>query len=102
RGRALVGRAGGRGAGARFASGLGGVRVRVVGRSGELTALLRSLGAVPASERPLVGQEANRAKAQIEAVISARLEELRVEEHRRALAASPVHLTPPGPSTPPP
>ena len=99
--RAIVDRALAEVAGARSASDLEQVRVRVLGRSGELTALLRSLGAVPASERPLVGQEANRAKAQIEAVISARLEELRVEEHRRALAASRFDLTLPGRSTPP-
>jgi len=83
-------------AGARSASDLEQVRVRVLGRSGELTALLRSLGAIPAAERPLVGQEANRAKARIEEVIAARLDGLRVEEHRRALAASRLDLTLPG------
>ena len=51
-------------AGARSTSDLEQVRVRVLGRAGELTTLLRSLGAIPAAERPRVGEEANRAKAQ--------------------------------------
>ena len=39
-------------AGARSTSDLEQVRVRVLGRSGQLTTLLRSLGAIPAAERP--------------------------------------------------
>jgi len=87
--------------GARSTSDLEQVRVRVLGRSGQLTGLLRSLGAVPAAERPLVGQEANRAKGQIEEAIGARLATLKALEHREALAASRVDLTLPGRSTRP-
>ena len=54
-------------AGARGTSELEQIRVRVLGRSGALTALLRGLGALPPEERPRVGQEANRAKVEIEA-----------------------------------
>ncbi len=49
-------------AGARSTSDLEQIRVRVLGRSGELTTLLRALGALPAAERPRVGEETNRAK----------------------------------------
>lgn len=35
------------------------IKVRVLGKKGELTSLLRSLGAIPAEERPAVGKEAN-------------------------------------------
>lgn len=35
------------------------IKVRVLGKKGELTGLLRSLGNIPAEERPAVGKEAN-------------------------------------------
>ncbi len=83
-------------AGARSTSALEQVRVRVLGRSGELTALLRGLGKVPAADRPRVGQEANEAKGRIEDALAARQEALKTEEHRQTLAARHVDLTLPG------
>ncbi len=88
-------------AGARSTSDLEQVRVRVLGRSGELTGLLRALGGIPASERPRVGQEANRAKGRVEAAIAERLEALRAVEHRQSLDASTLDLTLPGRYIPP-
>jgi phenylalanyl-tRNA synthetase alpha chain len=61
-----------------------------------LTALLRALGSVPAAERPRVGQAANRAKAEVEAAIEARLQTVRLEERRRARETAWVDLTLPG------
>ncbi|HSB40446.1 MAG TPA: phenylalanine--tRNA ligase subunit alpha [Methylomirabilota bacterium] len=83
-------------AGARSTSDLEQVRVRVLGRSGQLTTLLRSLGSVPAAERPKIGEQTNRAKAAVEAAIAARLEALRGEEHRRTLEGARPDLTLPG------
>ena len=80
-------------AGARSTSDLEQVRVRMLGRAGQLTTLLRSLGAIPAAERPKVGEQTNRAKAEVEAAIGARLEGLKAEEHRRTLAADRPDLT---------
>jgi phenylalanyl-tRNA synthetase alpha chain len=88
-------------AGARSTSDLEQLRVRVLGRSGELTALLRSLGAIPAAERPRVGQEANRAKTEIEALVAERLETLKRAERERALADERLDLTLPGRRVPP-
>jgi phenylalanyl-tRNA synthetase alpha chain len=88
-------------AAARSTSELDQVRVRVLGRSGELTALLRSLGSIPAAERPRVGQEANDAKAQIESRIAERLQALKARERQEALAAERLDLTLPGRRTPP-
>ena len=88
-------------AGARSTSELEQIRVTVLGRSGQLTTLLRSLGSVPAAERPRVGQEANQAKLRIEERLGARVDELKREEHARALAAERVDLTLPGRYTPP-
>jgi phenylalanyl-tRNA synthetase alpha chain len=88
-------------AAARSTADLEQLRVRVLGRSGELTALLRSLGTRPAAERPRIGQEANRAKALIEARIAERLEALKTLEHRQALHAERLDLTLPGRRMPP-
>jgi len=83
-------------AGARSTSDLEQVRVRVLGRSGQLTTLLRSLGAVPAAERPKIGEQTNRAKAAVEAAIAVRLEALKVAERRLTLQADRPDLTLPG------
>src|SRR2546426_363348 len=80
-------------AGARSTSALEQVRVRVLGRSGELTALLRGLGKVPAADRPRFGQEVNRAKERLEAELEVRLVALKAEEHRQALQAQRPDLT---------
>jgi phenylalanyl-tRNA synthetase alpha chain len=88
-------------AAARSTSELDQVRVRVLGRSGELTALLRALGSIPAAERPRIGQEANGAKAQIESRIAERLQALKARERQEALAAEQLDLTLPGRRTPP-
>jgi phenylalanyl-tRNA synthetase alpha chain len=88
-------------AGARSTSDLEQVRVRMLGRSGQLTTLLRSLGGIPAAQRPKVGEQANRAKSQVEAAIALRLEELKAAEHRRTLAADRPDLTLPGRRPPP-
>ncbi|HXA96097.1 MAG TPA: phenylalanine--tRNA ligase subunit alpha [Candidatus Dormibacteraeota bacterium] len=83
-------------AGARSTSDLEQVRVRVLGRAGELTTVLRSLGNIPAADRPKVGQQANLAKTQLEERIAARLDELKAAEHQRTLAADRPDLTLPG------
>jgi phenylalanyl-tRNA synthetase alpha chain len=83
-------------AGARSTSALEQVRVRVLGRSGELTALLRGLGKVPAADRPRVGQEANEVKGRLEEALAARQDALKTEEHRQTLAARHLDLTLPG------
>jgi phenylalanyl-tRNA synthetase alpha chain len=72
------------------------VRVRYLGKKGALTQLLRSVPALPPAERPVVGREANEAKAEIEAALAARLEVVDQIERRARLAADRVDLTLPG------
>jgi len=81
---------------ARSSADLEQLRVRVLGRAGELTTLLRSLGSLPAADRPRIGQEANQAKAQIESRIGERLKALDALEHEQALRAERLDLTLPG------
>jgi phenylalanyl-tRNA synthetase alpha chain len=72
------------------------IRVRVLGRQGALTQLLRSLGGLPAEERPLVGAAANEAKRDLEILIEARLAEAREGERLRQRARARPDLTLPG------
>jgi phenylalanyl-tRNA synthetase alpha chain len=71
-------------------------RVRFLGKKGALTQLLRALPDLPSAERPVVGREANLAKAEIESVLEARLAALESLERRARLAADRPDLTLPG------
>jgi len=72
------------------------VRVAYLGRQGRLTLLLRSLGALPAEERPLVGAAANEAKRALEALLDERLAAAQARERRDARARARLDLTLPG------
>ena len=72
------------------------LRVRYLGRQGVLTQLLRSLGTLPAGERPLVGAAANEAKRELEALLDGLIEAARSREQRETRARTRVDLTLPG------
>ena len=55
---------------------LDGVRVRVLGKKGELTAVLKQMGKLSAEERPVIGQLANEVRAALEAGIEKKASEL--------------------------
>ena len=46
------------------------IKIKYLGKKGELTAVLRGMGALSPEERPLVGQLANEVRAQIEEAIA--------------------------------
>jgi len=72
------------------------IRVRVLGRKGELTAVLRGMREIPEAERPAMGELANTIKAEIEdriAAIRGRLEEQRLA---KSLAEERIDVTLPG------
>jgi phenylalanyl-tRNA synthetase alpha chain len=71
-------------------------RIKYLGKRGALTQLLRALPALPVAERPVVGREANEAKARIESELEARLTALEGVERRARLAAGQPDLTLPG------
>jgi phenylalanyl-tRNA synthetase alpha chain len=70
-------------------------RTRVLGRSGALTQVLRSIGSLGAEERRAVGQAANAAKDALEAALAARREELRAAALEREVADA-LDVTLPG------
>ena len=83
-------------AAAKTAAELEDVRVRVLGRQGSLTQLLRSLSTVDPAERPLVGAAANEAKRELEALLQARLAEAVASERKARRASARLDLTLPG------
>jgi phenylalanyl-tRNA synthetase alpha chain len=88
-------------AAARSAAELEQVRIRFLGRGGELTHLLRSLGTLPAAERPLVGGAANEVKRELEALLETRLAEAAGRERSEARRRLRPDLTLPGRRPPP-
>jgi phenylalanyl-tRNA synthetase alpha chain len=82
--------------GATSGSDLEQVRVKYLGKKGLLTQLLRSMASLPPAERPVVGREANEAKARIEAELDRRLGVALQAARRARLAADLVDLTLPG------
>jgi phenylalanyl-tRNA synthetase alpha chain len=77
-------------------SALDDARVRWLGKKGALTEQLKSLGGLPAAERPAAGQRINEAKERVQAAIEARREALGRAEVERALAAGRLDVTLPG------
>ncbi|MFN2369514.1 MAG: phenylalanine--tRNA ligase subunit alpha, partial [Candidatus Krumholzibacteriia bacterium] len=63
------------------------VRVALLGRKGEITALLRGLKDVPEAERPAAGAELNRLKADFDTLL---------EERSAALDGGPARAAGPG------
>ncbi|KPL18473.1 MAG: phenylalanyl-tRNA synthetase subunit alpha [Anaerolineae bacterium SM23_84] len=71
-------------------------RVAYLGRKGALTSLLRSVGRLPAEQRPAAGQEANRVKLVLEQAYDEKAEALKREEMSRQLAEGHIDVTLPG------
>lgn len=72
------------------------LKVRFLGKKGELTAILRGMGALPPEERPLVGGRANQVKERLEELFSQRLEELEADEEQVRLLSETIDITLPG------
>jgi len=72
------------------------LRVDVLGRSGELTRLLRQLGAVDPAERPAIGALANEVRREVEAAITERAATLRSGDLQERLASERIDMTAPG------
>ncbi|MBK5967016.1 phenylalanine--tRNA ligase subunit alpha [Thiocystis minor] len=76
--------------------GLDQVRVRYLGKTGDLTVLLKQLGTLPAAERPAAGQEINQAKVAVQSAIDARRTVLEQVSLASRLAAERIDITLPG------
>lgn len=72
------------------------VRVRFLGKKGELTALLKSLGSLDASGRPAAGAAINAAKQQVQESIAERKSALGAHQMAALLAEESLDVTLPG------
>ena len=72
------------------------LRVKYLGKKGELTAILRQMGKLSAEERPAMGQLANQLRGDIEASIEKRRAELNEAMLARKLERETLDVTMPG------
>ncbi|MGH8008413.1 MAG: phenylalanine--tRNA ligase subunit alpha, partial [Candidatus Binatia bacterium] len=72
------------------------LRVRFLGRKGELTGVLRGLGELPPEQRRSIGEQANQLKALLEERITALRARWQEEKRIRSLAAERIDITIPG------
>ena len=83
-------------AGAGDARALDDVRVRYLGKKGEISALLKSLGGLSAEERPKAGALINEAKQRVQAAIDERRQTLEEAALNEQLSAETLDVTLPG------
>jgi len=69
------------------------LRVKYLGKKGELTAVLRGMGGLSAEERPVIGSLVNVVRDEIEKLISEREEEFKKEELKRKLETEKIDIT---------
>ena len=72
------------------------LRVRILGKKGELTAVLKSMGKLSAEERPVMGAMANTVRSTIENFLEQRKKELAAAALEAKLAAEAIDVTVPG------
>ena len=72
------------------------LRVKYLGKKGELTAILKQMGSLSPEERPVMGQLVNEAKAQVEALIAERTALFKAQETELKLKAETLDITMPG------
>jgi len=72
------------------------IRVSYLGKKGELTSLLKTLGTLPAEERKSAGQDINRAKQDVQQALEARKLSLQAAALQAKLASERIDVTLPG------
>lgn len=76
------------------------LRVRFLGKKGELTAILKQMGGLSEDERPVIGQLANRVREDIENAITGRSQALKATLAARKLQSETLDVTLPGKTRP--
>ncbi len=69
------------------------IRVKYLGKKGEITALLKQMGSLSPEERPKMGQLVNDAKTKVEAVINAQKERLKEKATELKLKSETLDIT---------
>ena len=72
------------------------LRVRFLGKKGELTGILKEMGKLSPEERPVIGQLANEVRSWIETDIETRLTEIKASQMAARLESEKLDVTLPG------
>ena len=72
------------------------LRIRFLGKKGELTAVLRGMGSLPPEERPKVGQYANELREEFERMLEEKGAALRERARQEKLERERIDVTAPG------
>ena len=71
------------------------LRVKYLGKKGELTAILKQMGSLSPEERPVMGQLVNEAKQEVEKLIAEKTSELKAKALDEKLKAETIDITMP-------
>ena len=72
------------------------IRVKYLGKKGELTGILRSMGKLSPEERPKVGKIVNEARVELEGLLESKQQELQGKELENRLSSERIDVTLPG------
>lgn len=72
------------------------IRVKYLGKKGELTAIMKDLKTLSQEERPKVGQLVNTARSVIEEHVKSRMEELKAKAMEQKIRSEKIDITLPG------
>lgn len=72
------------------------IRVKVLGKKGDLTAILKQMGGLSPEERPVVGQMANQVRNELEEAISVAMTDMKAKAQEERLKAETLDVTMPG------
>jgi len=72
------------------------LRVKYLGKKGELTKILRGMGNLSPEERPVVGKISNEVRAEIESLLAAKRDEVLKVEKEKKIRSEYIDITLPG------
>jgi phenylalanyl-tRNA synthetase alpha chain len=72
------------------------IRVKFLGKKGEITGILKQMGKLSAQERPVIGQLANKVRADIEQSITSAQDSIKSKAAAKKLEAERIDVTLPG------
>lgn len=72
------------------------LKIKYLGKKGELTAILKQMGKLSAEERPVIGQLANKVRADIEEAVGQKLAVLKASQQETEIKAETIDITLPG------
>ena len=72
------------------------VRVKMLGKKGQLTGILKSMGSLTPEERKELGMQANKAKGEIEAMLNRTFDQLKERAQEAKFKAEKIDVTEPG------